>query len=191
MTVSLLAFDGSGRPGSVNAKILDIVCEAVRAHGVTVTRINLRDYHLPIYEMDDELANGLPEKAIELKKLFNTHDGFLIASPEYNGAPTALLKNAIDWVSRKHGDEKPLQAFKGKVAGLISTSPGKLGGLRGLYMLNTILFGVGTLVLPEIVAIGNNGDAFESDHALKHDLDKFAVSALAQRIVTVAKALKQ
>jgi chromate reductase len=184
MTLSLLAFDGSGRPGSINAQLLDIVCDAVRAKGINVTRINLRDYHLPIYEMDDEIAHGLPETAVALKKLFNSHDGFLIASPEYNGAPTALLKNAIDWVSRKHDDEKPLQGFKGKVAGLISISPGKMGGLRGIYMLNTILFGLGTLVLPEIVAIGNSNDAFASTTALKNDGDKAAVEALAARLVS-------
>lgn len=189
MTIKILAFDGSGRNGSLNGKVLDLVIEAVQAKGGTVTHINLRDYHLPLYELDEEMAHGLPPAALELKKIFNEHHAFLIASPEHNGAPTALLKNVIDWVSRKHGDEKPLQGFKGKVAGLISASPGKMGGLRGLYHLNTILFGLGTLVLPEIVALGFAGDAFTDTGALKNDPDKNAVANLAARTVTVTKAL--
>ena len=188
MTISLLAFEGSGRPGSLNAKILDIVVEAVRAKGVNVTRVNLRDYHLPIYEMDDEQNFGLPEAAIKLKELFNSHQGFLIASPEYNGAPSALLKNAIDWMSRRAKDEPPLHSFKGKVAGIIAASPGKIGGLRGLYQLNTILFILGTIVLPDIVSINFAGEAFEGDK-LKREPDQKAVDTMAARIVHVAKAL--
>jgi NAD(P)H-dependent FMN reductase len=191
MTIKLLAFDGSGRPESINAKVLDIVVSAIRSEKIEVTRINLRDYHLPIYEMDDEIAHGLPQAAIDLKKLFNEHHGLLIASPEYNGAPTALLKNAIDWASRKHGDEKPLQAFKGKVAGLISASPGKLGGLRGIYMLNTILFGLGSIVLPEIIALGGSNDAFDENGQLKNDPDKNAAKNLAARIIDVTTRLNQ
>ncbi len=189
MTIKLLAFDGSGRTDSLNGKLLDLVVAAAKSKGATVTRINLRDFHLPLYELDGEIANGLPAAAVELKKLFNEHHGLLIASPEHNGAPTALLKNVIDWVSRKHGDEKPLQGFKGKVVGLISGSPGKLGGLRGLYQLNTILFGLGTLVLPEVVAVGFSGEAFDDKGALKNDADKGAVETLATRVVSVTKAL--
>jgi chromate reductase len=189
MTLSLLAFEGSGRPGSLNAKVLDIVCEQAQAKGFKVTRINLRDYHLPIYEMDDEQNFGLPEAAIKLKDLFKAHDGFLIASPEYNGAPSALLKNAIDWVSRQHNNEPKLVEFKGKLAGLIGVSPGKMGGLRGLYQLNTILFGLGTIVLPDIVSIGFANDAFDGDK-LKNDPDKNAVNAMLSRMEQLSKAYK-
>lgn len=190
MTISLLAFDGSGRAGSINAQLLDNVVAAVEAAGVKVTRINLRDYHLPIYEKEEEDAHGIPDAGVQLKALFNSHDGFLIASPEYNGAPTALLKNAIDWMSRKHGDEKPLSSFKGKVAAIMSTSPGKMGGLRGLYMLNTILFGLGIVVLPEILSVGMAGDAFDADGKLKNDPDKNAMNAMVSRVIQVTKALK-
>ena len=189
MTIKILAFDGSGRTDSLNGKLLDLTVDAIRSKGVDVTRINLRDFHLPLYELDEEIAHGLPKAALELKKLFNEHHGLLMASPEHNGAPTAFLKNAIDWVSRKHGDEKPLQGFKGKVAGLISGSPGKMGGLRGLYHLNTILFGLGTVVLPDLVAIGFAGDAFDGAGRLKNDPDKGAVENLATRMVAVTKAL--
>jgi hypothetical protein len=67
------------------------------------------------------------------------HDGFLISSPEYNSSISAVLKNAIDWVSRPVPGEPPLVAFRGKVARLMSASPGGLGGLRGLVHLRSIL----------------------------------------------------
>jgi chromate reductase, NAD(P)H dehydrogenase (quinone) len=68
---------------------------------------------------------------MKLKQLFIDHDGLLIASPEYNSSITAVLKNAIDWVSRPAPGEPSLVAFRSKVATLMSASPGTLGGLRG------------------------------------------------------------
>ena len=67
---------------------------------------------------------------------------------------------------------------------------GKLGGLRGLYQLNTLLFGLGVLVLPDIVSVGFYNDALDADGKLKNDPDKNAVAAMAARLVAVGKAVK-
>ena len=61
--------------------------------------------------------------------MFIGHDGLLIAATEYNSSITAVLKNAMDWVSRPAPGEPPLVAYQGKVAILMSASPGALGGL--------------------------------------------------------------
>lgn len=189
MTLRVLAFDGSGRTGSMNAKLLAQAVAALEADGVAVTQVQLRDYDLPIYDGDLEAEHGLPENVLKLKKLFNQHPALLIASPEYNGAPTPLLKNALDWVSRTAPGETPTQSLKGKVAGLLAASPGKLGGLRSLIQLNTILFGVGVLVLPEIVSVGFYNDAFDDGGKLKNEPDRKAVAALTKRLQQITKAI--
>jgi len=189
MTVKILAFDGSGRPGSLNHKAVLQVVKAIKAADVEITELNLHDFQLPLYDQADEIEHGLPESVKKVKELFNSHHGFLIGSPEHNGSMSAQLKNAIDWVSRKASPDEPeLIGFKGKVVGLVSASPGKLGGLRGIYQLNTVLFGLGCLVLPNIVSIGFAKDAFDGD-ALKNDPDKRAVATLADRLVKVTKAV--
>src|SRR5262245_32979393 len=128
----ILAFAGSTRRDSVNRKLLTIAAEDVRRAGGQVTVVELSDYPMPLLDEDLEAAGGIPEPARRLKKLFLEHDGLLLACPEYNSSITPLLKNVIDWVSRREGTEGALACYKGKTAALISASPSMLGGLRGL-----------------------------------------------------------
>src|SRR6187402_2356275 len=125
----ILAFSGSSRRESLNQKFLNAAVAAVRAAGGEVTAINLKDYPLPIYDGDFADAHGLPDNARKLVELVKGHAGLLIASPEYNSMLTPLLKNTIDWCTR--ADDDP---FPGRVAAVISASPGQFGGIRSLVM---------------------------------------------------------
>ncbi len=127
MTPRVLAFAGSTRRESFNKKLVQIAANGVRAAGAEVTLLDLKDFPLPLFDQDLEAEQGMPDNGTKLKKLFIDHDGLLIASPEYNSSITGVLKNAIDWVSRPAPDEPPLVAFRGKVATLMSASPGALG----------------------------------------------------------------
>ena len=166
----LLFLAGSARADSVNKKLAKCAAELAREAGAYVTFIDLKDYPMPIYDGDLEDESGLPEKAIALKALFAEHDGFFIASPEYNSSLAPLLKNALDWISRKHEEgEGNLVAFKGKVAAIGAASPGGLGGLRGLVPLRMMLGNIGVMVVPTQVAISNAFDAFDADGKLVHE----------------------
>ncbi|AGP84914.1 NADPH-dependent FMN reductase [Alteromonas mediterranea] len=149
----ILAFAGSTRKGSFNHAIVNVAAEGARDAGAEVTVIDLADYQMPIFNEDDEAEFGMPEKAQAFKELLMSHDGFLIASPEYNSSYPALLKNAIDWASRMGEGEKPLQAYRGKVAGIMAASAGGLGGMRVLVVLRMLLENLGTMVLPNQKAI--------------------------------------
>lgn len=164
----LLAFAGSTRRQSFNQSILNTAVKGAEEAGVEVTLINLADYAMPIFNQDDEAEYGIPERAQAFKELLMSHDGFLIATPEYNSSYPALLKNALDWASRQAGDEKVLQAYKGKVAGLIAASPGALGGLRALTALRTLLENVGVMVIPNQKAIGK-ADSVINEQGEVHD----------------------
>ena len=149
----ILAFAGSTRDGSFNNAIVKVAAEGAKEAGAEVTLISLADYEMPIFNEDEEAEFGIPENALAFKALLMEHDGFLIASPEYNSSYPALLKNAIDWASRMSEDEKPLQAFKGKVAGIMAASAGGLGGLRVLVVLRMLLENIGMVVNPNQKAI--------------------------------------
>jgi chromate reductase, NAD(P)H dehydrogenase (quinone) len=169
-TPKILAFAGSTRSDSLNKKLARAAAQAARNAGAEVTVIDLRDFALPLFDGDLEDQSGLPENAKKLKVLMREHDGFLIASPEYNSSVTAVLKNAIDWASRPEmDDEPPLVAFRGKAAALLSASPGALGGLRGLVHLRSILGNIGVIVLPDQVAVGKAYEAFNDDDSLKDE----------------------
>lgn len=163
----ILAFGGSLRRDSFNQKLASIVADGAREAGAEVTVVSLRDYPMPLFDQDLEDASGKPETAVRLKKLFAAHDGFIIASPEYNSSVTAALKNALDWVSRvDSADEPMLSAFSGKSAVICASSPGGLGGLRGLVHLRAILGNIGITVLPDQLAVGSAHRAFADDGTL-------------------------
>lgn len=163
----ILAFAGSTRRESFNKRLIKIAAGAAEAAGAEVTLIELADYPLPLMNEDLQAEQGLPENAVALKKLFFDHDGLLLSCPEHNSSITPLLKNTIDWVSRQAPGEGPLAAYKGKVATLMSASPGRLGGLRGLVHVRSILGNIGVLVLPAQIAVSEAHEAFLPDGQLK------------------------
>jgi NAD(P)H-dependent FMN reductase len=187
----IVAFAGSLRAGSFNKKLVAIAADAARAAGAEVTIVDLRELALPLFDQNLEDASGLPEGAKKFKALLRASDGFLIASPEYNSSISAALKNAIDWASRAETDDEPsLAAYRGKAAALFATSPGALGGLRGLVTLRSILSNIGVLVLPDQVAIPTAHEAFDEAGKLKDERKAKQVAALAKSLVDILAKLK-
>jgi chromate reductase len=186
----ILAFAGSARNDSYNRKLVQVTANAARGAGADVTLVELKDYPLPLFDEDLEREGGAPENATKLKQLFLEHDGLLISSPEYNSSISPLLKNTIDWVSRGVEGEPPLAAYRGKVATLMSASPGGLGGLRGLVHVRSILSSIGVIVLPDQLAISRAFEAFDADGALKDAKQKARVEALAASLTEVLAKLK-
>lgn len=180
---TVLAFSGSSRLNSLNAQLLDCAAGMARERGAVVETLDLRALALPLYDGDFEAVNGLPDGANILKEAMREADAFLIASPEYNSFPSPLLLNAIDWASRaEHPDERPLSAFKGKAAGLISASPGPMGGIRSLWALRTKLQNMGVTVVPALAAVGGaTPDTFQDP--------EFAASNNGRRISSTLESL--
>lgn len=184
----ILAFSGSLRVESFNQKMVKVAAEGAKAARAEVTVISLRDYPLPLMDEDLEAASGLPENAKKLKDLFKSHDGVLLASPEYNGSISGALKNAIDWVSRPLGDDEPLEAFGNKAWCIMSASPGGLGGIRGLIHLRSLLGGIRVHVTPQQHAMPDAGNRFDADGNLSDEKHRKIVMALGEDLAkTCAK----
>lgn len=183
----ILAFAGSTRTGSHNKRLVRVAADAARAAGAEVTLIDLRDYPMPHYDGDLEASEGLPATAVALKELFKNHDGLLISAPEYNGGISGMLKNTIDWLSRKSGDEPARAAFAGKIAGIMSASPGALGGLRGLGQLRHVLTSLGVLVIPQQRALGGAHKAHGEDGKLLDPAQQGAIEGIAHRVVDLVR----
>lgn len=179
----ILAFSGSARVASYNQRLVEYAARLAAGHDVDVTVINLRDFPMPIMNQDLERESGVPAEALRLKSLIVGHQGILLSAPEYNSSITPLLKNSLDWVSRRVGDEAPMAAFRGKVAALLSASPGRLGGLRGLVHVRAILNNLGVLVLPEQVPVSHAADAFDDAGNLLREYDSRRVAELVAGFV--------
>jgi NAD(P)H-dependent FMN reductase len=185
----ILAFAGSLRTGSYNKKVVHVAAQGARDAGAEVTTIDLRDFPLPIFDEDLEAKEGLHPNAKKLKELFTAHQGLMISSPEYNSSISAVLKNAIDWVSRPMQGEPPLGPYLEKVAVLMAASPGNLGGLRGLVTLRSILSNIQVTVLPDQIAIVKAHEAINPDGTLKDAKQQAAVANLGAKLAKVLQRL--
>jgi len=180
----ILAFSGSARRDSLNRKFLAVAVAATQAAGGEVTVIDPNDCELPLYHGDREDSAGLPANAVKLIEAIARHDGLLIASPEYNGMITPLLKNTLDWCTR--GDDNP---FEGKVAAVISASPGAFGGVRSLKMAQALLQHLGAIVVPGQTVLAQADKAFDANGALKDERAAKSLRALAGKLVEVSGKL--
>jgi chromate reductase, NAD(P)H dehydrogenase (quinone) len=184
----ILAFGGSLRRDSFNQKLAAIAAEGAREAGAEVTLIALRDFPMPLFDQDLEAEIGKPAEAKRLKELFLCHQGLIIASPEYNSGYSAALKNAIDWVSRGDSpDEPPISALAGKSAVIMATSPGGLGGLRGLIPLRMLLGNLGITMLPDQIAIPSSYAAFGPDGHLIDPKQEAKVKSLGASLAELLK----
>ncbi|WP_321910270.1 NAD(P)H-dependent oxidoreductase [Paraburkholderia sp. J11-2] len=189
--MKILAFAGSSRSNSLNQKLLDIAAMAAIEAGAQVTSIHLRDYPLPFYCGDVEAQLGLPERAASLQALLAENDALLIASPDYNGGYSAILKNALDWMSRPSGDGKPgLAHFANKAVAVVSASPGPLGGSRGQLAIRGVLDKLGMLVIPQSFSLGNAHEAFDERHKLKDAKVENMVRAVGVALADTVRKLK-
>ncbi len=193
--VPVLAFAGSARRGSLNKKLVHVAADYARAAGAAVTLIDLDDYPMPVYHGDLEAAEGMPENGRKLREIFLAHEALIIASPENNASVPALLKNTLDWISRPvgegHGRDSGLAPYRGKLAGLLSASPARWGGTRGLPHLRQILASLGVTVLGAQVSIAHADAAFDATGALRDENDRRVVETLARAVVRTAAKLRE
>lgn len=195
MAARVLAFAGSARRESLNKKLVRAAAQAVREAGGEVSLIDLDDYPMPVYHGDLEDREGMPQNARRLRELFLAHDAFLISTPENNASTSALLKNALDWLSRSIGDGKGINSgmapYRGKVAALMGATPGPWGTLRGgLPHLRQVLSTLGVLVIPTQLPLAHADEAFAEDGSLKDARQAKQLKALAESLVQVAGKLK-
>lgn len=126
--ITILALVGSLRAASINRKVAELAA-AVAPRGVTVEVFEGLG-ELPFYneEIDDavnDAARQAPAPVVALRSAAQRADAALVVTPEYNGSIPAVVKNAIDWLSRPFGDG----ALKAKPLAVIGGSMGRYGGV--------------------------------------------------------------
>ncbi len=176
--LKILAFAGSTRADSYNRKLLEEAASMARSMGSEVTIIRLNDYPMPFYDADLEKQEGLPKNAQKLRQLMIASDCIIIASPEYNASISGVLKNTIDWASRGENGGPSRDAFKDKNFAIMSASPSKMGGMRGLKHLRAILENVGAIVIQQEVTVPEAQLYFSQEERAENPLLREALEAL-------------
>jgi chromate reductase len=191
---SLLVFAGSTRQQSLNRKLAHATAAIAHDAGASVTVLELGMLDIPLYNADLE-AQGTPADVLRLKDILFQHPAWIICSPEYNGSYTALLKNTIDWASspvKGHPEwQDGTRSFRGKVVGMLSASPGALGGLRSQSHLGPLLTNLECWLAPKAFALGSAATAFDDSGALVQPTHRDRVRAVVDQVLWAAARLQQ
>jgi NAD(P)H-dependent FMN reductase len=184
--MKVLVFAGSTRAGSWNRKLARVTASMARAAGAEVTHIELGDFDVPMYNADLE-SRGTPADVMRLKQITYEHPAWIICTPEYNASYPALLKNTLDWISSPVKSDPvwndDFRSTRGKVVGVLSASPGALGGLRSQSHLVPLLFNLHCWICPKVYALGRAADAFDAQGELVAESAKKNVQAVIDQVL--------
>jgi len=134
---TVLALSGSLRRDSLNTALLRSIADALAPE----VQLTIHDYAaVPLFNSDAPPSDAVAA----LKAAITAADAVVIATPEFNHSVPGVLKNALDHASRP-AFRSP---FAGKPTGVVSASPGVLGGVRAQTHLKTVLLGMGAPVFP-------------------------------------------
>ncbi len=123
MSVRILALVGSLRAGSHNRQLAETAVKLAPSGADVSLYEGLAE--IPFYNEDIDVEGTVPAAAVKLREAAATADALLFFTPEYNGTIPAVLKNAIDWMSRPHG----AGALNGKPVAVVGTAYGQYGGV--------------------------------------------------------------
>lgn len=159
--MEIILFSGSLRADSFNKKLITNVSIYLTELNVKSSLINLIDFGMPLYNEDIETSTGIPSSVHQLAAYIKNADALIIASPEYNGSISSPLKNTIDWLSRC----KPMP-LADKHLLLLSTSPAKFGGVRGVWHTRVPFEMLGVHVFPAMFCLEQGHTQFNDKGTL-------------------------
>jgi FMN reductase len=162
-SISIVGICGSLRPGSYSRLALDIALSGAQEAGAVTRVIDLLKYDL-VFCTGTENDSNYPEGVLRLRKEVRAARGIILATPNYHGTFSGVLKNALDLMSK---DE-----FEGRVVGLVGVSGGRMGGATTLNSLRAIGRALNSWVVPQEAWVLEAWKAFDKDGRLvKHEYE--------------------
>jgi chromate reductase len=150
-------------PGSLRKESFSLkIAKALATLAPDTVKLNIVTLH-DISFFNQDLEATPPADWLKFRDTLHKANGVLFVTPEYNRSIPGVLKNAIDVGSRPYGKS----SFNGKPVGIVSNSPGPLGGVSAAMNLKQILPGyAGTIMGQPEIYLNNIGDAFDDKGAL-------------------------
>ncbi len=172
---------GSTRPGRKSRRVAEWTLEIASAReDASFELVDIADFDLPLY---DEPFPAMAHKYTQehtkrWSQAITPFDGFVFATPEYNHATSAALKNAIDYLGVE---------WVNKAAGFVSW--GSSGGVRAVENLRLILANLQVATVRNQVALNTFTDWRDGDLA-PADIHLTTMTAMLDQLVSWSGALK-
>lgn len=151
----VLAIGGSLNKNSINQRLAIFAANQVKDAEVEV--LDMNDYPMPIYSVDLQAEEGIPENAFKIDEILKSVDGLVISLAEHNGVYSTAFKNMFDWLSRIE-----VEVWKNKPMLLMATSPGGRGGQKVLGIAVEAFRWYGGNIIADY-SLGNFNDVFSED----------------------------
>lgn len=178
-TLRILGLNGSLREASLNGRLLTAAARRLPT-SATFETVSLVG-ELPLFDQDLE-AGALPAAVLRFQEAVRTADALIIASPEYNGSLTGVLKNALDWASRPGGNA----ALAGVPVAVVGASPSRFGAAWAQADTRRVVDRIGGKVVPLDLAVAEAGQAFDADGDLRDPDLRLRLNAIVEALVDLA-----
>lgn len=183
--MKILAFAASNSSQSINRQLVNHAADVLKSEilpDAEIETLDINDYEMPIYSMDREQAQGIPELAKQFRAKIAQADALLIGFAQHNGHYTAAYKNIFDWASRIEG-----QVYGGTPMVALAASPGPGGAASVLASAKTSAPYFGSDIRGSF-GVANFGSAFDADAKVLTDPDLAKALREALRGLTTADA---
>ncbi|PZD97606.1 NADPH-dependent FMN reductase [Paenibacillus sambharensis] len=176
MKITLIA--GSNRKDATSTKLLHYIRSLMQTEGIGVTLIDLYETPLPFYSADETSSHPHVKHLLEA---VSQADGLVLATPEYHGSISGVLKNALDYVSGSIVGGKPV---------LSVSSAGGAVGVSSLTQLQAIVRNLHGINSPEWISIGSSQRFFDEDGAPLDEPTRVRVTQALNQFIRLTTALK-
>ncbi len=154
--MKVVIISGSPRTESLTKRVALNLQQALNQQEYQTELIDMSKWNLPPVQTVWKSADEAPEPFKELARTVESADAFLLVTPEYNGSYSPAMKNLLDHFPKQ--SRKPF--------GLVTASPGALGGMRAaqqLLLLVPALFGIAS---PQFLLVPGVDKKFDADGQL-------------------------
>jgi len=156
--IQVVGICGSIRKGSYSRMALRVALEGAKEAGAATRLLDLSDYKLIFCDGKEDESN-YPQDVFRLRKDVRAANGILLATPEYHGGYSGVLKNALDLMG--------FEEFEGKMLGLVGVSGGRMGAFGAMNSLREVGRALHAWVIPEQASIPEAWKVFDETGAPK------------------------
>ena len=174
--VRVVGICGSLRTGSYTRMALTIALQGAEEAGAQTQLIDLRDYQLMFCDGGD--SEKLPKDVVRLRDEVKRAHGIILATPEYHGGYSGVLKNSLDLMG--------FDEFEGKMLGLVGVSAGSMGALGALNALRSVGRAVHAWVVPEQAGVPHVDDVFDEKGNCKDKSVEKRLRAVGRQVAKFA-----
>lgn len=175
MHITMIA--GSNREGATSTILLQYIERLLNTRHISVKLVDLRELQLPLYSPDNLEPHP---NVLRLLEAAAEADGLILATPEYHGSISGVLKNALDYINASHVAGKPV---------LSVSSAGGPVGVSSLLQLQSIVRNLHGVNCPEWISLGAGSNSFSPEGAPLDEGMKARVEAAVGKFMDLARML--